>query len=96
MSKKYTMSLRAPFASDWSKSMHESLAGALSAAWRKHKKGFSVDNVTHQQKVVLNNQALMQVIDEINILLQEQPKLTLDEVTGQAIQKMVHSEAVYS
>lgn len=96
MSGKYTASHRAPFASNWSKSQHESLASALSVAWRKHKKDCSVDNVTYQQKVILNNQELMQAITEMDTLLQEQPKLPLLEIAEQVIQKIDKSKAIQS
>jgi hypothetical protein len=48
MSGQYTVSLRAPFTSNCSKTLHESLAGALSGAWRKHNKDLSVDNISYE------------------------------------------------
>ncbi len=90
----YILHLREPFASGWSKARLESLPSALSAAWRKHKRDCSIGNITHQQKVVLNNQELMQAIAEMNSLLQDHPKLPLNEIAEQAIQKMAHSEVL--
>ena len=88
MSGKYTVSLRAPFASHWSKSQYESLAGALSGAWRKRNKDFSVDNVSYEQKVIINHKALAQAFTEMDDLSREQPKRQPYELAEQSIQKI--------
>lgn len=88
MSGKYIVSLRSPFASHWSKSQHESLASALSSAWRKHKKECSVDNVSFEQKVVINHEALARAFAEMDNLSREQPKCQPFELAEQVIQKI--------
>lgn len=85
---KYIVNLRAPFTSNWSKSKHESLAGALNGAWRKHHKDFSVDNVSYEQKVVINSESLAQAISEMDNLAREQPKRPSVELAELVIQKM--------
>ena len=82
------MSLRAPFASNWSKSKHESLAGALSGAWRKHNKDFSVDNVSYERKIIINHESLSQAFTEMDNLSREQPKRQPFELAELIIQKM--------
>ena len=88
MSGKYTVSARAPFASNWSKSQHESLANALSGAWRKHNKDCSVDNVSYEQKVIINHEALAQAFTEMDNLSRERPKRQPYELAEQIIQKI--------
>ena len=85
---KYTVSLRAPFTSKWSKSNHESLAGALSGAWRKHNKDFSVDNVSYERRVIINHELLAQAFIEMDNLAREQPKRLPHELAELIIQKM--------
>lgn len=93
---RYIVSVRQPFASDWTKSWHDSMASVLRFAWRKHKRGCSVDNISHLQEIILNKQDLMQAIAEMDTLLQDQPKLSLDEIAAQAIHKMDQSKVLYS
>lgn len=93
MSGKYTVSLRAPFAANWSKSQHESLASALSGAWRKHNKECSIDCVTYEQKVVLNHEALAQAFTEMDILSRELPKRQPNQLAEEIIQKIDEAKA---
>jgi len=93
MSGKYTVSLRSPFASNWSKSLHESLAGALSSAWQKHNKDCSVDNVSFEQKVIIGHEALGQAFTEMDNLSREQPKRQPYELAEQIIQKIDKASA---
>ena len=86
MSGQYIVSLRAPFASNWSKSQHDSLASALSNAWRKHKKDCSVDNISYEQKVIINHDALEQAFNEMSNLSREPPKRPPVELAEQIIQ----------
>ena len=88
MSGKYTVSMRAPFASNWSKSQYESLASALSGAWRKHNKDFSVDNLSYEQKVIINHDELAHAFTEMDNLSREQPKRQPYELAEQIIQKI--------
>jgi hypothetical protein len=88
VSGKYTVSLRAPFASNWSKSQHESLASALSGAWRKHNKDFSVDNVSYEQKVIINHEELARAFTEMDDLSREQPQPPPHELAELIIQKI--------
>ena len=88
MSGKYTVSLRAPFATNWSKSQHESLASALSGAWRKHNKDCSVDNVSYERKIIINHEALAQAFNEMDNLSREQPKRQPYELAEQIIRKI--------
>lgn len=85
---KYTVNLRATFTSNWSKNKHESLAGALSGAWRKHNKGFSVDNVSYERKVIINYELLAQAFTEMDNLSREQPKRQPYELAEMIVQKM--------
>jgi hypothetical protein len=54
--------------------MHESLAGALSSAWRKHNKDFSIDNISYEQKVIITHEALAEAFAEMDSLSSERPK----------------------
>jgi hypothetical protein len=65
--------MRSPFASNWSKSLYESLASALSGAWRNHNKDFSVDNVSYEQKVIINHDELTQAFTEMSNFSREKP-----------------------
>jgi hypothetical protein len=85
---KYTVNLRAPFTASWSKNKHKSLAGALSGAWRKHNKGFSVDNVSYERKVIINYEWLAQAFTEMDNLSREQPKRHPFELAELIIRKM--------
>lgn len=88
MIRKYTVSLRAPFISQWSKSQHESLASALSSAWRKHNREFSIDNVSYEHKVIINHEELAQAFTEMDNLSREQPKCLPYELAELIIQKI--------
>lgn len=87
MSGKYTVSLRAPFTSNWSKAQYESLASALSGAWRKHKKDCSIDNITYEQQIIINSDELTQAFTEMENLAREHPKLQPFELAEQIIQE---------
>lgn len=88
MSGKYTVSLRAPFTSNWSKAQYESLASALSGAWRKHHKDCSIDNITYEQQVIINSEELAQAFTEMDNLTREQPKRQPYEIAEQIIQEI--------
>jgi hypothetical protein len=74
VSAKYVVSLRAPFSANWSKSQHETLAGALSSAWRKYNKNYSVNNVSYEQKVIIDHEELAEAFTEMDNLSRERPK----------------------
>jgi hypothetical protein len=80
--------MRPPFASNWTKSQHESLASALSSAWRRHNKDCSVDNVSYEQKVIINHETLAQAFTEMDTLSRGQPKRQPYELAEQIIQKI--------
>lgn len=86
------VSQRAPFASNWTKSFHESLAKALGGAWRNHNRNYSVDNITYEQKVVISNTELPQAFAEMDNLLRIQPKLSHFELAEQVIAQWPVSE----
>jgi hypothetical protein len=88
MSGKYRVSLRAPFTAPWSSNLHASLAGALSGAWRKHHKDFSVDNISYEQKVIINHETLAEAFTEMDHLSRERPKRQPYELAEQIIQKI--------
>ncbi len=88
MSAKYVLSARQPFSADWRKSTHETLAAALGVAWRKYNREWSVDSITHEQKVVINSEGLMQAFTRMDDLKRETPKRPLDEVSEQVIRGM--------
>ena len=85
MSNKYTLSYRAPFTSGWSKTHSTSLVEAMSAAWRKHSRGCSVDNITHEREVFIDSEVMTQMLDEMDNLVREMPKRPLSEITEQVI-----------
>lgn len=85
MSAKYVLSTRPPFSADWRKTYHRSLPVALSTAWRKYKREWSVDNISHEQKVVFDSEGLMQVFSRMDALMRETPTLSLDEVSEQIV-----------
>lgn len=93
MSGKYTVSLRAPFTSNWSKAQYESLASALSGAWRKHNKDCSVDNITYEQQVIIDSEELAQAFTEMDNLAREQPKRQPYELAEQIIQEREQAAA---
>lgn len=93
MSGKYTVSLRAPFTSNWSKAQYESLASALSGAWRKHKKDCSIDSITYEQQIVINSDELTQAFTEMDNLAREQPKRQPYELAEQVIQERDKGQA---
>ncbi len=94
MSVRYTLSARAPFSAGWRKSTHETLAGALGAAWRKYNREWSIDGISHGQKVVIDSQGLMQAFARTDEIMRETPKLSLDEVAEQVIREMeIHDDA---
>lgn len=88
MSGKYTVNQRAPFTTNWLKSKHETLAGALSGAWRKYNKDFSVENVSYEQKVIIDHEELAQVFNEMDNLSRERPKRQPYELAEQIIRKI--------
>jgi hypothetical protein len=88
VSAKYTVSLRAPFHANWSKSQHETLAGALSSAWRKYDKDFSVNNISYEQKVIIDHEELARAFTEMDNLSRERPKRRLYELAEQMIRKI--------
>ncbi len=85
MSVKYTLSARAPFSADWGKSIHETLGAAVGAAWRKYNREWSIDGISHGQKVVIDSQGLMQAFARMDEIRRETPTLSLDEVSEQVI-----------
>ena len=88
MSAKYTVSLRAPFHVNWSKSQHKTLAGALSGAWRKYNKDFSVNNVSYGQKVIIDHEELARAFTEMDNLSRERPKRQPYELAEHIIRKI--------
>ncbi|HVF28348.1 MAG TPA: hypothetical protein VM943_08925 [Pyrinomonadaceae bacterium] len=88
MSVKYMLSARPPFSADWRKTYHGSLASALGVAWRKYNREWSVDSISHEQKVVINSEGLMQAFTRMDDLKRETPKLSLNAVSEQVIQGM--------
>lgn len=80
--------MRPPFASNWSKSQYESLANALSGAWRNHNKDFSVDNISYEQKVIMSHDELALAFTEMDNLSREKPKRQPYELAEQIIQKI--------
>jgi hypothetical protein len=85
VSNKYTLSYRAPFTSGWRKSHSTSLAEAMTSAWRKHSRGYSVDNITHEREVFIDSGVMTQVLDEMDNLVRETPERPLSEITEQVI-----------
>jgi hypothetical protein len=92
VSRRYTVSWRAPFTTRWSKTHTESLASSFKFAWRKHNKGCSVDNITRGEKVIISSELMAQLLDEMDNLLREHPKQSLAEVAGQVIRGIENSE----
>lgn len=48
--------------------------------WRKHHKGFSVDNITRVQSVIIGSEMMAQLLDEMDNLVNDHPKISLAEV----------------
>jgi hypothetical protein len=88
MNVKYTVSLRAPFTSNWSKAPHPSLAKALDSAWRKYKRDYSVATISYEGMTIFTNEELMQAFDRMDNLAREQSKPQPLEFAGQVIQEM--------
>ena len=88
MSAKYTVSFRAPFAANWSKSHHPSLALALDNAWRRYKKDCSVGQITYAQEAVFNSEELAEAFTEMDTLTREHAKRQPYELAEQVIQGM--------
>jgi predicted trehalose synthase len=88
VSARYAVNLRAPFASDWRKSLHADLAAALSSAWRKHSRDWSVGSITKEQKVVIDNDALAQAFARMDDLLRELPRRPAREAAEQVIREI--------
>lgn len=88
MSARYAVSLRAPFTSEWRKSLHADLTAALSVAWRKHEREWSVDSITSEQKVIIDSDGLAQAFARIDDLLRELPKRPVSEAAEQVIREM--------
>jgi hypothetical protein len=55
------------------------------SAWRKHSRGYSVDNITHEREVFIDSQMMTQMLDEMDNLVREMPKRPLSEITEQVI-----------
>ena len=88
MSKLYAVSLRAPFTSEWRKSVHEDLPAALLATWRKHGRGWSVGGITKGQEAVLDGDALAQAIARLDELRRERPKQPAREAAKQVVREL--------
>ena len=71
MSAKYMLSTRPPFSADWRKTYHATLAAALGVAWRKYNREWSVDSISHEQKVVIDSDGLMQAFTRMDNLKRE-------------------------
>jgi len=82
------LSTRPPFSADWRKTYHTSLASALGVAWRRYNREWSVDSISHGQKVVINSDGLTQAFARMDDLKRETPKRPLDEVSEQVIRGM--------
>ena len=93
VSERYTVSWRAPFTTRWSKTHSESLAGSLVFAWRKHSKGCSVDNITQGERAIISSDLTAQVLDEMDNLLRDNPKLSIAEVAEQVIEGIDKTES---
>ena len=88
MSARYAVSLRAPFTSDWRKSLHADLAAALSSAWRKHGRDWSVGSITREQRVVIDRDGLSQAFARMDDLLRELPRRPAREAAEQVIREI--------
>lgn len=88
LSAKYTVSFRAPYATDWSKSQHPSLTIALNNAWRRYKKDCSVAHITYAQETIFNREELAEAFTEMDNLTREQAKRQPFELAERVIQAM--------
>lgn len=76
----YILNIRRPFASEWTRSLQSSLAGALHLAWRKRQKDCSVGDITHKGAVVIDSQGVSQLLDEMDEILRAERKRKPPEV----------------
>lgn len=88
MSERYVVSLRAPFASDWGKSVHGDLPAAVLVAWRRHGREWSVGDITKGQKAVIGGDELAQAIARLNELRREQPRQPAREAAEQVVREL--------
>ena len=86
MKKKYTLSFRDPFTSNWSKAHYESLVNAMTTAWRKHRGGYSVNSIIQGHEVVINNEVMAQALDEMDNLVRDTPGRKVSEIIEQVMQ----------
>ncbi len=94
MSVRYTLSARAPFSADWRKGTHDTLAAALSVAWRRYKREWSIDNISRGQSIVFDSDGMMRAFSRMDEIMRETPKLSLGEVAEQVIREMeIHDDA---
>ena len=84
----YKLKARAPFTAEWRTSHYDELAGALLAAWRKHKKEWAVGAVERGPRVLLDRGALALVFDRMDEILSETPKATPREAAAQALREL--------
>lgn len=80
MSKPYTLNIRPPYDAEWSKSSLGSLAAALLFAWRRRQKDFSVGDITHDGRVVVESERMSQLLDEMDEVMRAGPKSQPQEV----------------
>jgi hypothetical protein len=86
--KSYTLKARAPFTAEWRTSHYDELAGALLAAWRKHKREWAVGAVEKGQRVVLDREGLARAFDRMDELLGAPAKPAPSEAATQALREM--------
>ena len=84
----YKLKTRAPFHAEWRTSHFDELAGAVVAAWRKHKKEWAVGGIERGPRVLLDRGALALVFDRMDELLSETPKATPQEAAAQALREL--------
>ncbi len=85
------LSTRPPFSPDWRKTYHATLASALGVAWRKYNREWSVDSITHERRVIIDSEGLMQAFTRMDDLKRETPKCPLNEMSEQVIRGMDRS-----
>ena len=88
MTEKCSISSRAPFASSWTKGYSSSLVVALETAWRKHKRDWSIDNITREQEVIFSREELIQAFMQMDNLAGDEPKPSAHEISAQVIREM--------